>query len=364
MTLLRRLARLALLPVRRVLDPRFHDVTHRISLLRREVALVAGEVAGIGPRFGELGQSVGDTVQGAAAAQAETLAIVGQELRAATGEVGAVNGAVSEIAGHLGDLRADIVALSQAEHEAFFRRRLAELTERGTPATLDLSVADVINFALSHRGFAAQEGLWLNPPVVLNHLEGGVVVGAVNERIVEGPFAMRALGHVPLGARILDFGSSESTVALSLASLGYRVTALDLSAYPFTHPNLEARQTALEQTTGEVGAYDAALLISTVEHVGLGWYGEQPGAYDDHRAMRRIVELVRPGGTVVVTVPYGTAEDTEVQRIYDRARLDALLEGLEVVERIIVEERDATWTVVEDSGAHAVALVSARVPAT
>lgn len=357
MTLLRRLARLALLPVRRVLDPRFHDVTHRIAGLRSEVGVAV-------ERIDDVRRQLDDGVNATASAQVETLAIVGQELRAATGEVAAANGAIADIGDHLGRLRDEIMQLSAAEHESAYRARMAATVADGRLEGLDLPSADLVNFALSHRGYAAQAGLWMNPPVVVAHEAGAVRVATVNERIVEGPFAMRALGDVPLGARILDFGSAESTVALSLASLGYRVTALDLSAYPFTHPNLEARQIPLEQTTGEAGEYDAALLISTVEHVGLGWYGEQPGAFDDHRAMRRVAELVRPGGVVVITVPYGTAEDTEVQRIYDRPRLDALLDGLEVIERVIVEERDATWTVVEDSAAHAVALVSARVPAS
>ncbi|MBA3672440.1 MAG: class I SAM-dependent methyltransferase, partial [Gemmatimonadaceae bacterium] len=341
---LRRIARALLYPVRRVLDPRFHDVTHRIALLREEVGSgverVAGGIARTEVTQIEIRAATGEV----ALAQVETLAIVGQELRAATGEVAATNTAISDIGQHLATLRGEVMQLSLAEHESSYRSRMAQLLEDGRPSSLDQPSADLINFASSHRGFAAQAGLWLNPPVVVDHREGRVTLGAVNERIVEIPFAMRALGQVPLGSRILDFGSSESTVSLSLASLGYRVTALDLSRYPFTHPNLDVVQEPLEDATLEPDTYDAALLISTVEHVGLGWYGERPGAYDDRRALARIAEVVRPGGIVVVTVPYGTAEVTEVQRIYDAPGLDALLEGLEIVDRVIVEERDATWT--------------------
>src|SRR3989442_9806581 len=57
------------------------------------------------------------------------------------------------------------------------------------------------------------------------------------ERIVEVPFVLRHL-DAPPGSRILDFGCSESPVALHLASLGYQVLAVDLRPYPFPHPNL------------------------------------------------------------------------------------------------------------------------------
>src|SRR4051812_1011736 len=113
-----------------------------------------------------------------------------------------------------------------------FRRRMARVAA-GQLADLDQQAADLINFAASHRGFAAQAGLWLNPAVNVDHRAGEVRVGAINERVVEVPWAMRALGPVPLGGRVLDFGACESQVSLSLAAMGYRVTALDLHPYPF-----------------------------------------------------------------------------------------------------------------------------------
>lgn len=347
MSLARRLLKTLTYPIRRILDPRFHDVTHRISQSRQEIGALDA-------RVGAVATTMEQRVLDVTAAQVETLAAVGQELRGATGEIAAINRGLTA-------LEQRVMGLTLEDHERSYRERMARATG-GALEQLDQQGADLINYAASHRGFAAQAGLWLNPPVVLEHRAESVRVSTVNERIVELPFAMRALGDVPIGARVLDFGSAESQVSLSLASLGYRVTALDLTAYPFTHPGLEAVRSPLEQWDAEPGSFDAALVISTVEHVGLGWYGEPAGAYDDLRAMARIRELVRPGGVAVLTVPYGTATVTDVQRVYDRAGLDDLLQGFDVTERLIVEEQDGRWIGVEESTEHAVALVAARVP--
>lgn len=332
MSLLRRALNALTFPIRRILDPRFHDISHRIALTQQGM------------------QGLERRLDDVTASQVEALTILGQDLRLTSSGVT--------------DLREAVANLTIEDHERFYRERMARVVSDQKLRDLDQQSADLINFAQSHRGFAAQEGLWLNPPVVIEHRAGEVRLATVNERIVEIPFAMRALGGIEVGGRVLDFGSSESQVALSLASLGFEVTALDLSGYPFTHPNLEAVRSPLEQWVAPAGSFDAATIISTVEHVGLGWYGEAPGQFDDLQAMRRIAELVRPGGLIVLTVPYGKAEITDVQRIYDAAGVDGLLAGLETTERIVVEERDGTWVRVEESDGHAVAMVTARVPAS
>ena len=59
---------------------------------------------------------------------------------------------------------------------------------------------------------------------------------------------------------------------------------------------------------GQRQLFDVVTCISTIEHVGLGAYGEPPGAKDsDMVAMRRIRELTKPGGLLVLTVPLGEA---------------------------------------------------------
>jgi hypothetical protein len=338
MAVARTLGRAALWPVRRLLDPRFADVNRRLHAARQEISTTTAAV-------GELSSDVNQIVGGYAATSVESLTFLGSQLRG-------LETTVASLAENVGSLA-----------EGNFATRMQGMVDRGVEA-LDEPVSKLINHAEGHEGFAAQRELWLNPPLTLEHLEGDVRLGQVNERIVEVPYALRAMNDVAPGSAVLDFGCAESSVSLSLASLGYRVTALDLRPYPFAHPNLDAVTSPLEQWNPGDRRYAAVLVISTVEHVGLGWYGEQRGASDgDVRAMRRLLELSEPGALLVLTVPYGGPSVDALQRRYDRVGLDALLEGWTETDRAIVEQvDDHTWQPVEESDGHAVALVTARAP--
>lgn len=196
--------------------------------------------------------------------------------------------------------------------------------------------ADFLNWANGHDGPAAQAGVWFNPPVTVFHHDGTVRTNDVNERIVEIPYVMGAVASLPAGAHVLDFGATESTVSLSLASLGHDVVAADLRPYAMQHPRLRSLVGPIEQWDGPERPFDAVVCLSALEHVGLGAYDEAP---TDGELDRTIVELfgrwLRPGGELVLTAPYGAWEVTETQRIYDAPHLDALLAGWTIVDRAI-----------------------------
>jgi len=258
--------------------------------------------------------------------------------------------------------------LINVQHEAekasgaYFQRLL-----EGAPSDLDASAASLLNKESGSRGFAAQSGLWFNPPVSVQYQPGAVVLGGINERAAEIPYVFRGLGNLGPGASILDVGATESTVALSLASLGYEVTALDPRPYPFSHPSLSIVVGTVE-CWEKGGAFDAIVCLSTIEHIGLEAYGEKAQAEGaDIVAMRRIFELTVPGGWLLLTTRFGKANVDELQRTYDRADLDALLAGWEVRDLSFLRRVDnATWEVsepIEETGCELVALVTATRPA-
>ena len=208
------------------------------------------------------------------------------------------------------------------------------------------ALAHAINYATSHRGLYAQAGLWFNPPVAVALTAGAAVPVQVSERIVEVPFVMAALSRLERGARILDIGSAESTFPLSAASLGYEVTAVDPRPLPYSHPNLESHASLLEDWDAPSEPFAAAFLLSTIEHVGLGAYGERDYGRPEHGAgadvalLDRVRELLASDGLMILTTPYGTRELTELERIYDEESLNNLLAGWEILERQIVVRRD------------------------
>lgn len=236
----------------------------------------------------------------------------------------------------------------------------------GALDALDAPRAAYLNWATGPDGYASQAGMWFNPPVPVEHAPGVVRPLLVNERIVEQPFVFGALAGLPTGSRIIDVGGSESTVGLSLATLGHDVTLVDPRAHPLAHPNLRHEACRMDELSNSTAPFDAAVVLSAVEHFGLEHYGLD--AIDerlDLAALATLHDLVKPGGLLVITVPFGVASVDSFQRVYDEAGLDQLLTGWDVQTSLRAGRVDRlTWQLelAPTAEHHGVALVTARRP--
>lgn len=95
---------------------------------------------------------------------------------------------------------------------------------------------------------------------------------------------------------------------------------------------------------------DIVTCISTIEHVGLGFYGDpvEHGADGPALAFQSLVRLTAPGGHILLTVPIGLTrqEGAGASRYWTidsgQVRGWCIAEGVEVVEWLIVVAQ--TWT--------------------
>jgi SAM-dependent methyltransferase len=233
----------------------------------------------------------------------------------------------------------------------------------GELARLDAPRAAYLNWASGPDGYASQAGLWFNPPVPVHHEAGSMEILLVNERIVEQPFVFEALAPLAKPARILDVGGSESTVGLSLATLGHEVTIVDPRAHPLRHPNLRHEACRLDELPEPGEAFDAAVALSAVEHFGLEHYGlDTIDERLDLKALECLRELVKPGGLLVLTVPFAAQASVDgFQRVYDEDGLAELVRGWEVQQSLRVGRIDRlTWKLGAPSRErHGVALITA-----
>jgi hypothetical protein len=233
----------------------------------------------------------------------------------------------------------------------------------GELARLDAPRAAYLNWASGPDGYASQAGLWFNPPVPVHHKAGSMEILLVNERIVEQPFVFEALAPLAKPARILDVGGSESTVGLSLATLGHEVTIVDPRAHPLRHPNLRHEGCRLDELPDPGEAFDAAVALSAVEHFGLEHYGlDTIDERLDLKALECLRELVKPGGLLVLTVPFAAQASVDgFQRVYDEDGLAELVRGWEVQQSLRVGRIDRlTWKLGAPSRErHGVALITA-----
>ena len=157
-------------------------------------------------------------------------------------------------------------------------------------------------------------------------LVGSSPAVVVSEQVIENAFVLRELDSSV--RKVLDFGAFESTLPLALAALGLEVVVVDQRRYPFVSERLQVVQhDILQPLSGLPDDFDVAYSISTVEHVGLGHYGDPAKPDADRIALAHLWQKVRPGGKLIVTVPAGRPSVQRGYRVYDEPSLRRILPG-------------------------------------
>lgn len=165
-------------------------------------------------------------------------------------------------------------------------------------------------------------------------------------RYMEYAGALQRL-RLTLGASVLDAGSANSVLPIFLAANRYKVLAIDvddgrLAEQTRRLPHLEDKlfpagglrfeHQDVRALTFTDNSFDAVTAISMIEHI------PDEG---DMEAVRELGRVVKPGGRLVITVPYGSTyypgrppqSTAATQRIYDESALSRrLLETASLVE--------------------------------
>jgi SAM-dependent methyltransferase len=152
------------------------------------------------------------------------------------------------------------------------------------------------------------------------------------DRYIEYPFVIRNLPGVP--AKVLDVGCAGSLFPLLLASFGYATSAIDIREYSIVkylqYNNFNFFQEDITKAHFPDAYFDVVTSISTVEHIGLsGRYGSVEDLDADKKAVSAMIRVVKPGGVILLTVPFGVAKiDKPHCRIYDSKWIKELTQGL------------------------------------
>ncbi len=124
----------------------------------------------------------------------------------------------------------------------------------------------------------------------------------VNARYHEQTFALHFLKkHIPDHASVLDIGSSESDFPLLLHASDYEVTAFDQRDYPFTRS--VKGDASLLDTYFPSSQFDAITVISTIEHIGLGAYGDPQYETSYGKLIHTWKNLLKDQGVMILSLP-------------------------------------------------------------
>lgn len=192
----------------------------------------------------------------------------------------------------------------------------------------------------------------ISPLQVLNRfvpqLANKLSVFQVTERIVEYPFIHE---NIPFGGggKVLDVGSGSTLLPFELASKGYQVWSIDLRRgyrESIRHDNFTFIEGDIRQTNFPDNFFDMVTAISSIEHVGFD--GSNVNPEGDKTALQEIRRILKPGGRVIMTVPFGkwgiySMKGRPVWRVHDLPSLKELLSGFEIEKMQFAILRDGGW---------------------
>jgi SAM-dependent methyltransferase len=160
--------------------------------------------------------------------------------------------------------------------------------------------------------------------------------GLLNQRSVEYSWLLNHLqDYVRHGAVVLDVGCAESLLSHELVARGHRVVGIDIRDYPWKNPKMSFYRRNVIDTGFPSSFFDAAVLVSTIEHIGLNSYGQL--SLDDEgdiKAMHELHRILKDGGVIFLTTPYVGNNPSQVnpfERNYNEKRLNRLTQGFKIV---------------------------------
>lgn len=124
-----------------------------------------------------------------------------------------------------------------------------------------------------------------------------------------------------ISEKILDAGCGYGLYAMSLAESGYQVDAVDFDErriqvltemsleYPVLKNNLSLSTGSLTALHFPADSYDTIICSEVIEHIK-----------DDHAAVAELARVLKPNGTLILSVPYDSSVNKRLYRRFDHER--------------------------------------------
>jgi SAM-dependent methyltransferase len=154
------------------------------------------------------------------------------------------------------------------------------------------------------------------------------IYGMVDEWVQE------AFRRYPVkGLDVVTMGSRAPWYEAMIIAHGGRAATIDYNRIICRTSRVKSWTTA--EWDANPAPFDYALSISSFEHDGLGAYGDPLDPEGDLKAMKKMKQVVKPGGILLFAVPTGADKILFNQaRVYGRIRMPMMLEGWKMIDSV------------------------------
>ena len=162
----------------------------------------------------------------------------------------------------------------------------------------------------------------------------GKTIRQIKDGVHFGTYGVNATAHVRdhlrntgkiQGSRVLVIGSEKPRLEAICLLLGAKiVVTLEYGPILSTYPNLQTltpSEFRVQYINGSLEEFDVVVSYSSVEHSGLGRYGDALNPWGDLLAVARAWCVTKPGGAIELGLPTGFAAiEFNAHRIYGKMR--------------------------------------------
>ena len=155
-------------------------------------------------------------------------------------------------------------------------------------------------------------------------------------------YLYKALKQFPIsGKSVAIIGSITPWYECVVLTYKGKPTTIEYNTIECDDPRIEIF--TVEEFNANPKTFDCIISISSIEHDGLGRYGDPINPYGDFEAMQKCKEMLNPGGIFYLAVP--VTEDSitfNAHRTYGKIRLPKLLSGWKVLNSYGFDESNFT----------------------
>jgi len=198
-------------------------------------------------------------------------------------------------------------------------------------------------FSLKNKSFITRKLAGLAVNYIIRNTYSKVTV---NPRYHENSFVLNSLQTlIPKGSKVLDIGSAESDFPLYLHASGFAVTPFDQRIYPLL-PSVQGDAMKLDHYF-QPSSFDAITVISTIEHIGIGAYGDARNSVTYLSLINLWKTMLKPEGLMIITLPVASGETRRetgqwVVNLTSFRKSLTEAHGVTVIEKLVVESATLT----------------------